>query len=260
MFGKVLKKELSKHRDELIISSKAGYYMWDGPYGDWGSKKYLIASCEQSLKRLGVDYVDIFYSHRPDPNTPLDETMGALEQLVRQGKALYVGVSSYDSEQTNHAAEILRESRISLTIHQPQYNMINRWVEEKLLDDADALGFGIIVFCPLQQGLLTNKYFNGIPADSRVANPDGFLKEDAVTEMLINKLKQVNEIAQSRGQTLAQLSLSWVLRDSRVTSALIGASRLEQIKENVEVLQAPPLDEETLTQIDQILDLPSMMK
>ncbi|QQE10410.1 aldo/keto reductase [Planctomycetota bacterium] len=253
MLGKVLKKDLNQHRDELLISSKAGYYMWPGPYGEWGSKKYLIASCEQSLQRMGIDYVDIFYSHRPDPDTPLDETMGALEQLVKQGKALYAGISSYDATQTHHASECLREGRVPLTIHQPLYHMMDRWIEDGLLDAADELGFGIIVFCPLAQGLLTNKYLNGIPKKSRAADPDGFLQESAVTEELIGKLKQLNDLAAQRNQSLAQLALSWTLRDKRVTSALIGASRLEQIKENVKVLDAPPLEEDILKKIDKIL-------
>ncbi|WP_432798838.1 aldo/keto reductase [Poriferisphaera sp. WC338] len=255
VFGKLLQKELGVYRDEMIISSKAGYYMWDGPYGEWGSKKYLIASCEQSLKRLGLEYVDIFYSHRPDPNTPMEETMGALEQLVKQGKALYVGVSSYDAEQTRRAVEFLREGRVPLTIHQPLYNMMDRWVEDRLLDEAEDLGFGVIAFCPLAQGLLTDKYFNGVKKDSRAADPKGFLQADRVTDGLVEKMKKLNEIAKMRGQSLAQLALSWVLRDERVTSALIGASRLSQIEDNVKVIDAPPLEDELLAEIDSVLSI-----
>ena len=255
MFGKVIKKELKKYRDELIISSKAGYLMWKGPYGDWGSKKYLIASCEQSLKRLKLDYVDIFYSHRPDPNTPIDETMGALEQLIKQGKVLYAGISNYDATQTRNAAESLHAGRVPLLIHQAKYHMMERWIENDLLDTADEFGFGIIVFCPLAQGLLTNRYLQGIPSDSRIKTSGVFLKEQDINEALIIRMRKLNELAAKRGQNLAQLALSWVLRDKRITSALIGASRLEQITENVKALDAPPLDQETLTKIDTILEI-----
>ncbi|QDU32389.1 L-glyceraldehyde 3-phosphate reductase [Poriferisphaera corsica] len=253
VLGEVLKKDLKGYRDELLISSKAGWGMWPGPYGDFGSKKYLIASCEQSLKRLGVDYVDIFYSHRPDMETPLDETMGALEQLVKQGKALYAGISSYDAARTRLAAESLRGGRVPLTIHQPLYHMMDRWIEDGLLDAADDIGFGVIVFCPLAQGLLTNKYLNGVPKDSRAADPDGFLQESAVTEEMVGKLQQLNSIAEECGMSLAQMSLKWVLRDKRVTSALIGASRLSQIEENVKVLEMDDLSEDVLNRIDKVL-------
>lgn len=253
MFGKILKTDFAPYRDELVISTKAGYHMWDGPYGEWGSKKYLIASLDQSLKRMGLDYVDVFYSHRPDPNTPLEETMGALDQIVRQGKALYVGISSYDAEQTAEAVKILNDLGTPLLIHQPSYSMFNRWIENGLQDVLQENGVGSIAFCPLEQGLLTNKYISGIPTDSRAAKANTFLSEERVTENVINKVKQLNEIAQNRNQNLAQMSLAWVLREGRVTSALIGASKVSQIEENVAALNHLEFSNEELSQIERIL-------
>lgn len=236
-FGRMLAQELGAYRDELIISTKAGYRMWPGPYGEWGSRKYLLASLDQSLKRMGLEYVDIFYSHRPDPDTPLEETMMALDQAVRQGKALYVGISSYRSEQTRQAASILRELGTPCLIHQPVYNMFNRWVEDdKLLDTLAAEGMGCISFSPLAQGLLTNRYLQGIPEDSRAAKPHGFLKAEQVTEERLAKIRRLGEIAAARGQSLAQMATVWVLRNPVMTSALIGASRVSQVEENVAAL------------------------
>ncbi|MCV9887297.1 L-glyceraldehyde 3-phosphate reductase [Metabacillus halosaccharovorans] len=253
MFGKILKTDFAPYRDELVISTKAGYHMWDGPYGEWGSKKYLIASLDQSLKRMGLDYVDVFYSHRPDPNTPLEETMGALDQIVRQGKALYVGISSYDAEQTAEAVKILNDLGTPLLIHQPSYSMFNRWIENGLQDVLQENGVGSIAFCPLEQGLLTNKYISGIPTDSRAAKANTFLSEERVTEDVIRKVKQLNEIAQNRDQNLAQMALAWVLREGRVTSALIGASKVSQIEENVATLHHLEFSNEELSQIERIL-------
>ncbi len=254
MFGKILKTDFAPYRDELVISTKAGYHMWDGPYGEWGSKKYLIASLDQSLKRMGLDYVDIFYSHRPDPNTPLEETMGALDQIVRQGKALYVGISSYNAEQTAEAVKILNELGTPLLIHQPRYSMFDRWIENGLQDVLQENGVGSIAFCPLEQGLLTNRYISGIPTDSRAAKANTFLSEERVTEDVISKVKQLNEIAQNRSQNLAQMALAWVLREGRVTSALIGASKVSQIEENIAALNHLEFSEEELTQIERVLE------
>ncbi len=251
--GQILKKDFAAHRDELIISSKAGYRMWPGPYGEMGSRKYIIASCDASLKRLQLDYVDIFYSHRPDPHTPLAETIAALDQLVRSGKALYVGISSYNPAMTAEAAAIARSLGTPLLIHQPSYSMFNRWVENGLTDACERAGMGMIAFCPLAQGLLTNKYLGGIPEDSRAKDPDGFLKEAAITEDKLQKIQQLNEIAEKRGQSMAQMALAWVLRDSRITSALIGASRVSQITENVAALDQLDFPEDQLQQIDRIL-------
>jgi L-glyceraldehyde 3-phosphate reductase len=253
MFGHMLKTDFAAYRDEMIISSKAGYTMWPGPYGDWGSRKYLIASLDQSLKRMGLDYVDIFYSHRPDPNTPLEETMGALDSVVRQGKALYVGISNYSAEQTEEAVKILNRLGTPLVIHQPSYSMLNRWVEDGLQDVLQENGVGSIAFCPLAQGLLTNKYVNGIPTDSRAAKPVSFLNKDQVTEEVVNRVKKLNEVAVERGQNLAQMALAWVLRGGRVTSALIGASRVSQIEENVAALNNLSFSEEELNRIEDIL-------
>lgn len=253
MFGRMLKTDFAPYRDELIISSKAGYTMWPGPYGDWGSRKYLIASLDQSLKRMGLDYVDIFYSHRPDPTTPLEETMGALDSIVRQGKALYVGISNYSAEQTEEAVKILNRLGTPLVIHQPSYSMLNRWIEDGLQDVLQENGVGSIAFCPLAQGLLTNKYINGIPTDSRAAKPVSFLSKDQVTEEVVNRVKKLNEIAVERGQNLAQMALAWVLRGGRVTSALIGASRVSQIEENVAALNNLSFTEEELNRIEDIL-------
>lgn len=252
-FGKILQQGLGRYRDELIISSKAGYRMWPGPYGEWGSRKYLVASLDQSLRRMGLDYVDIFYSHRPDPATPLEETMAALDHVVRQGKALYVGISNYNPEQTRQAAHILRDLGTPCLIHQPSYSMFNRWIEEGLLDALSEEGIGCIVFSPLAQGLLTNKYLGGIPAGSRASKPHGFLKAAQVTEDKLAKIQKLNAVAQARGQTLAQLALVWVLRHPGMTSALIGASRVEQVDDCVAALENLQLSEEELTSINQIL-------
>jgi len=252
-FGRVLRRGLAHHRDELVISTKAGWAMWPGPYGDWGSRKYLVASLDQSLQRMGLDYVDIFYHHRPDPETPLEETMGALDHVVRQGKALYAGISSYHPEQTRQAASLLRSLGTPCLIHQPSYNMFNRWVEDGLLDVLADEGVGCIVFSPLAQGLLTDRYLDGIPADSRAAKPHGFLKPAAITEEVLAKVRKLNEIAASRGQSLAQMALAWVLRHPEVTSALVGASRVSQVEDNVATLQNLALSDDELTQIDAIL-------
>ncbi len=253
-FGAILRKDLAVYRDELVISTKAGHKMWNGPYGEWGSRKYLLASLEQSLKRMGLDHVDIFYSHRPDPKTPLEETMGALDTAVRQGKAIYAGISAYSPEQTREAARILRDLGTPCLIHQPSYSMLNRKVEELgLLDVLEEAGMGAIAFCPLAQGVLTSRYLNDIPADSRAGKPGTFLKREALTPELLGKVKGLNAVAQARGQTLAQLALTWVLRDARVTSALIGASRVAQIEENVAGLAAAPLGAEEIQSIDAIL-------
>lgn len=253
-FGKILKSDLTVYRDELIISTKAGYLMWPGPYGEWGSKKYLTASLDQSLKRMGLDYVDIFYSHRPDPDTPLEETMDALAQAVRQGKALYIGISSYSPEQSRQAASILKDMGVRLLIHQPIYSMLDRHYEnDGLFDTLHELGVGSICFCPLAQGLLTNKYFNGIPADSRAAKPHGFLKKEAITPELVKKITALNNIAQQRGQTLAEMAIAWVLKQKAVTSALVGTSKVEQLLDNLKALENLTLSKEELNQIDNLL-------
>jgi L-glyceraldehyde 3-phosphate reductase len=252
-FGQILKQDLTAYRDELIISTKAGYHMWEGPYGDWGSRKYLISSLDQSLKRMNLDYVDIFYHHRPDPNTPLEETMGALDHIVRQGKALYVGVSNYNAEQTARAAAILKDLGTPFLIHQPSYSMFNRWIEDGLQDVLEQEGIGSIVFSPLAGGLLTNRYLNGVPADSRAGGPSVFLKADQITDSKLNKVKLLNELAQGRGQSLAQMSLAWVLRGGKVTSALIGASRVEQIDDNVAALSRLDFSDDELSRIESIL-------
>lgn len=253
MFGQILKQDLAAYRDELIISTKAGYYMWEGPYGEWGSRKYLVSSLDQSLKRMNLDYVDIFYHHRPDPDTPLEETMGALDHLVRSGKALYVGVSNYSAEQTAQAAAILKQLGTPFLIHQPSYSMFNRWIENGLQDVLDQEGVGSIVFSPLAGGLLTNRYLNGVPADSRAGGPSVFLKADHITDGKLDKIKQLNELAAERGQSLAQMSLAWVLRGGRVTSALIGASRVEQIDDNVAALSRLDFSDGELSRIETIL-------
>ncbi|WP_179087619.1 aldo/keto reductase, partial [Paenibacillus odorifer] len=243
-FGQILKKDLTPYRDEMVISTKAGYYMWAGPYGEWGSKKYLVSSLDQSLKRMGLDYVDIFYHHRPDPNTPLEETMAALDLVVRQGKALYVGISNYGPEQTREAAQILRRLGTPCLIHQPNYSMMSRWIEDGLQDVLSEEGIGSIVFSPLQGGILTDRYLNGIAPDSRAAGPSVFLSENAITEEAIGKVRKLNEIAAARGQKMSQLALSWVLRGDKVTSALIGASKVSQIEDAVASLNAPELSAE----------------
>lgn len=248
-FGKIFKEDFLAHRDEMIISTKAGYDMWPGPYGNWGSRKYLLASLDQSLKRMNLDYVDIFYSHRFDPNTPLEETMSALETAYRQGKALYVGISSYSAEKTKEAYEILKKRNIPILIHQPSYSMLNRWVEADLLDTLNKLGMGCICFSPLAQGMLTDKYLNGIPANSRAAKSDS-LSKDLLSEENLKKIKQLNLIAQRRGQSLAQMALAWCKRRKEITSVLIGASSPSQIKENVAALNNLRFSNEELEEID----------
>jgi L-glyceraldehyde 3-phosphate reductase len=252
-FGHIFAQDLKSYRDELIISSKAGYYMWPGPYGEWGSRKYLVASCDQSLKRMGLEYVDIFYSHRPDPDTPLEETMGALDYIVRSGRALYAGISSYTVEQTSQAAQILKSLGTPCLIHQPAYHMMNRWVEDGLLDVLEEEGIGCIAFSPLAQGLLTDRYLREIPADSRAAKPHGFLKRDHVTPERLDQVRRLNEIAQQRGQTMAQMALAWVLRRPVVTSALIGASRVQQVEDAVGTLTRLDFSQEELDRIEAIL-------
>jgi L-glyceraldehyde 3-phosphate reductase len=252
-FGEIMRADLAPYRDELIVSSKAGYRMWPGPYGEWGSRKNLIASCDQSLKRLGLDYVDIFYSHRPDPNTPLEETMGALDAIVRSGRALYVGISSYNPEQTRRAAQILRALGTPCVIHQPSYNMFNRWIEDGLLDVLAEEGIGCIVFSPLAQGLLTDRYLQGIPEDSRAAKAHGFLRPGQITEQRLATVRALNEIAQARGQTLAQMALAWNLRHAGMTSVLVGASRVSQIEDNLGALANLTLGEGELQAIEKIL-------
>ncbi|MGX1545601.1 L-glyceraldehyde 3-phosphate reductase [Streptomyces adustus] len=250
-FGEALRADFAGHRDELVISTKAGYLMWPGPYGEWGSRKYLLSSLDQSLTRMGLDYVDIFYSHRPDPETPLEETMGALHSAVQQGKALYVGISNYSAEQTREAARILGELGTPLLIHQPRYSMLDRRPEEEgVLDALDELQVGSIVFSPLEQGLLTGRYLDGIPEGSRAASDSPFLNSDAVTEDLVARLRALDEIAKSRGQSLAQLALAWVLRGGRVTSALIGASSPQQVEDCVGAIRNLDFDAEELARID----------
>ncbi|MED4129810.1 L-glyceraldehyde 3-phosphate reductase [Shouchella miscanthi] len=251
-FGEMLKTDLAPYRDELIISSKAGYKMWHGPYGDWGSKKYLVSSLDQSLKRMGLEYVDVFYHHRPDPDTPLEETMYALDLLVRQGKALYIGISSYDAKQTSEAVKILNDLGTPLFIHQPAYSMLNRWIEDGLQKVLEENGVGSIAFVPLAQGLLTSKYLNGIPTGSR-ATKGTSLSQEEITDATISKLNQLNELAKTRNQSLAQMSLAWVLREEKVTSALIGASKVEQIEENVKALDHLAFSKSELETIDRIL-------
>jgi len=251
-FGRVLATDLKPYRDELIISTKAGYAMWPGPYGDNGSRKYLLASLDQSLQRMGLDYVDIFYSHRPDPDTPMEETMMALDQAVRQGKALYAGISSYSPGQSRQAAEILRHLGTPCLIHQPRYSILDRWVEDGLLDTLEELGMGCIAFSPLKQGLLTNRYLDGIPADSRAAKPTGFLSKDQVNPETIDKIKRLHELALNRGQSLAQMAIAWLLKDKRVTSVIIGASSTQQLEDNLKALNNLAFNEEELRQIDAI--------
>lgn len=253
-FGRILKEDFAAYRDELIISTKAGYYMWEGPYGEWGSKKYLVSSLDQSLKRMGLEYVDIFYHHRPDPDTPLAETMAALDLIVRQGKALYVGLSNYHPKEAAEAIKILKDLGTPCLIHQPKYSMFERWVEtEGLLDVLDANGVGCIPFSPLAQGLLTNKYLNGIPADSRVAKGVGFLTENNITEERLSQIKQLNDIALNRGQSLAQMALAWILKDERVTTVLIGASKPEQLLDSLKCLDNINFGADELQKIEQIL-------
>ncbi len=252
-FGAIMAQDFRPYRDELIISTKAGYWMWNGPYGEWGSRKYLVASCDQSLKRMGLDYVDIFYSHRPDPETPLEETMGALDYIVRSGRALYVGISNYNPEMTRQAAQILRQLGTPCLIHQPYYNMFGRWIEEGLTQVLEEEGIGCIPFSPLAQGLLTDRYLKEIPPDSRAGKPGTFLKKEQVTEEQIGKVRKLNEIAQARGQTMAQMAIAWVLRLPQITSALIGASRPQQITDIVSGLNNLTFSQEELDRIDAIL-------
>lgn len=252
-FGRILKMDIRGYRDEMIISTKAGYTMWDGPYGDWGSKKYLVSSLDQSLKRMGLEYVDIFYHHRPDPETPLAETMSALDLIVRQGKALYVGLSNYKSDQAREAIRILKQLGTPCVIHQPSYSMFNRWVEDGLLDVLEEEGVGSIAFSPLAKGLLTDRYLNGIPADSRAASSSVFLKTDDITEEKLAKVRQLNNLAKERSQTLAQMALAWVLRRGRVTSVLIGASKPSQIEDCVGTIKRLEFTEQELQRIEEIL-------
>lgn len=252
-FGRILREDLGPYRDEMIISSKAGFYMWPGPYGEWGSKKYIIASCDQSLKRMGLDYVDIFYHHRPDPDTPMEETAGALDLLVRQGKALYIGVSNYSAEQTTAIAKIFRELGTPFVIHQPNYNMFDRWIEQGLTDVLTEEGIGAIVYSPLAQGLLTNRYLNGIPEDSRAARSSSpFLSEKNV-EQTISTVRQLKEVADERGQTLAEMAIAWNLRQPIISSVLIGASRVSQLEDNLKALENLAFTEEELERIEAIL-------
>lgn len=251
-FGVIFKKDFLPFRDELIISTKAGYLMWPGPYGEWGSRKYLLSSLDQSLKRMGLEYVDIFYSHRPDPDTPLEETMMALDYAVRSGKALYAGISNYSADLTKKASAILKQLGTPCLIHQPKYSMFERWVEKGLLDVADNEGIGVIAFSPLAQGLLTNRYLNGIPEDSRASKSWGYLREDQV-EQTISKVKQLNAVASERGQSLAQMAIAWLLKDRRVTSVLIGASSVAQLKDNLASRNNLNFSESELKKIEEIL-------
>ncbi len=252
-FGLIMDMDLRPCRDELIISSKAGYNMWPGPYGDFGSRKYLVASLDQSLQRMGLDYVDIFYHHRPDPETPLAETMGALDHIVRSGKALYIGISNYQPEQTRQAAAVLRDLGTPCLIHQPSYSMFNRWVEDGLLTTLAEEGIGCIVFSPLAQGMLTDKYLDGVPEQSRAGKPHGFLKPDQITKEKLEKIRRLNDLAKRRGQTLAQMALAWGLRHQTVTSALIGASKPSQIENAVAALTNTRFSQAELASIDNIL-------
>jgi L-glyceraldehyde 3-phosphate reductase len=254
-FGKILSRDLLSYRDELIISSKAGWPMWAGPYGDWGSKKYLMASLDQSLKRMGLEYVDIFYHHRPDPSTPLEETMKTLDLMVRQGKALYIGISSYAAEETQKAIDILNFLGTPLLIHQPKYSMLERWVEDKLLDVLDKNGVGCITFSSLAQGLLTDKYLKGIPVDSRAASArgNGALEVEAITPSTLQKVERLNTMARDRGQSLAQMALSWVLKDKRITSVIIGASKPSQVIDSIHCIKNPDFSADELVQIEEIL-------
>ena len=252
-FGRMLREDFARYRDELVISTKAGYLMWPGPYGEWGSRKYLLSSLDQSLRRMGLPYVDIFYSHRFDPDTPLEETMGALDAAVRQGKAIYAGISNYSSEHTRRACDILKQLGTPCLIHQPKYSMFVRQPEEGLLDVLGERGVGCIAFSPLAQGLLTDRYLNGIPDDSRAAKPHGFLKREQVTPDKIDKARRLNEVARRRGQTLAQMAVAWLLKDSRVTSVLIGASSVEQLDQNLDALKNRTFSADELAEIERTL-------
>ena len=261
-FGKILHSDLRSYRDEMIISSKAGYYMWPGPYGEWGSKKYLVASLDQSLERMGLEYVDIFYHHRPDPDTPLEETMSALDQIVRSGKALYAGISNYNADQTKKAAAVLKQLGTPCVIHQPRYSMLDRWVEKKttadkrsLLDVVEEEGIGCIVFSPLAQGRLTDKYLNGIPAGSRIGRglPNGAITASDINDKMIGQVKQLNELAARRNQSLAQMAIAWLARDPRITSVLVGASSLAQLQNSIDSLKDTSFSTDELQQIEAIL-------
>lgn len=252
-FGRLLKRDFSGYRDEMIISTKAGYTMWDGPYGDWGSKKYLVSSLDQSLKRMDLEYVDIFYHHRPDPETPLEETMSALDLIVRQGKALYIGISNYGTDEAAKAIALLDQLGTPCIIHQPKYSMYERWIEGGLLDLLGDKGVGCIPFSPLAQGLLTNKYLNGVPDDSRAAKSHGFLQKDQITPERLKQLHELDALAKKREQTLAQMALSWVLRDERITSVLVGASKPEQLEDSLKCLDHMHFDKSELNQIEKIL-------
>ncbi|GGT37938.1 aldo/keto reductase [Streptomyces atratus] len=256
--GRALRTDFARLRDELVISTKAGYLMWDGPYGEWGSRKNLLSSLDRSLTRLGLDYVDIFYSHRPDPDTPLEETMGALDSAVRQGKALYVGISNYSPEQTRQAARILKELGTPLLIHQPRYSMLDRWVEDGLLTALDELGTGSIAYSPLEQGILSDRYLRGIPEGSRAAGSSPFLTPDSVTPELVDRLRALDEVASARGQSLAQMALAWVLRGGRITSAVVGASSVAQLENSVEAVRDLEFAEEELARIEEILKGPDL--
>lgn len=252
-FGNIIKSDFREHRDEMIISTKAGYTMWEGPYGDWGSKKYLVASLDQSLKRMGLEYVDIFYHHRPDPQTPLEETMATLDLMVRRGKALYAGISNYPADQAAKAFKILKDLGTPCLIHQPKYSMFERWVEDGLLDTLEQNGVGCIPFSPLAQGMLTSKYLHGIPEDSRAAKAHGFLQKEALTEDRMNQIRDLNTLAEQRGQSLAQMALSWILKDNRITSVLVGASSSAQLLDSLKCLDNLQFDPEELSKIEQIL-------
>ncbi|WP_327271864.1 aldo/keto reductase [Streptomyces sp. NBC_01224] len=256
--GRALRTDFARLRDELVISTKAGYLMWDGPYGEWGSRKNLLSSLDQSLTRLGLDYVDIFYSHRPDPDTPLEETMGALDSAVRQGKTLYVGISNYSPEQTRQAARILKELGTPLLIHQPRYSMLDRWVEDGLLTALDELGTGSIAYSPLEQGILSDRYLRGIPEGSRAAGNSPFLTPDSVTPELVDRLRALDEVASARGQSLAQMALAWVLRGGRITSAVVGASSVAQLENSVEAVRYLEFADEELARIEDILKGPDL--
>ncbi len=252
-FGRILRDDFAHFRDEMVLSTKAGYLMWPGPYGEWGSRKYLLSSLDQSLRRMGIDHVDIFYSHRPDPETPFEETMSALDSAVRQGKALYIGLSNYTADQTRVACDVLDQLGTPCLIHQPKYSMFERWVEDGLLKVLEERGIGCIPFSPLAQGLLTDRYLKGIPEGSRAAKPTGFLKQEQVTEQRIEKSRQLNELAKRRGQSLAQLALAWLLKDDRITSVLIGASSVAQLEQNLGVLEKRSFSSEELAAIESIL-------
>ena len=253
-FGKFFKEDFKKYRDELIISTKAGWDMWPGPYGNFGSRKYLVASLDQSLNRMGLEYVDIFYHHRPDPETPLEETMGALDQIVRQGKALYVGISQYNAEETARAYEILKRQGTPFLIHQPRYNMMDRWVEDGLLNTLENIGIGSIIFSPLEQGILTSKYLHGIPEGSRAAKEGSYLDRSQITDEVVNQIQELNKVAAERDQSLAQMAVAWLLKDSRVTSVLVGVSKISQLEDNIKAIQNISFSKEELHKIDSILN------